>query len=276
MRLIKNINFRNELLRYKRNIGRPIAVKFLNSIIEKSSWRSLKHIMLKDKLNTVAVDDIFIPINKHNYVYRNQIIKILKCRFGEVLQNYEHFLIASCKLCLNQKKYYKKPQRFVYCIVQQYESIKYSKSMLQQIYSALHTLKIIRKRPDIKTSSIELFLTSVIDFIENLSEKFPSNVMFFDMNGNCDEKNASEFLNNTMEFDYKVVDKYLQGIKSYNVRFCVIDRKPLDSDSLTQTLFELNIEVSKSPLDEEVDQLFTEMNRYCESVMEQDIKNMGF
>lgn len=228
-------------------------------------------------MDTLSVDDIFITVNSRNLFHsRNQIITVFRCRYGEIIQNYEYFLIASYKLCLNQKNYYNTTHKFVYCVVQRYESIQYSKSMLYKMNSALYTLRIMKNEHDLRPTSVEIYLTSLIDFIDELANKYSSRVMFFDLNGNPIENSAIEFTNDIVDFHMSVMNKCSKNVKNYNNRYCIISRKPLDCDSLIETLLNLNDNKSESPLDKEIIHLFTEMDTYFETVITQDIENIGF
>ncbi|XP_050525969.1 uncharacterized protein LOC126896870 [Daktulosphaira vitifoliae] len=253
-------------------------IQFLNSIITKDGWKMMKHITIIHKNEYLKVDDIFTPVNKTNENHKRlQISQLMRCRYTEILHNYEYFLKAFLNLCWNEKKN-NTTNHFVYCVIQLYNSLNKSTIMLDRMFTALLKIKKMSGLPTVKSYPllIERFFESFLNFIKELFNKYQFEADFNNVNSDGNGNIANAFLNEVTNLQGKIIVQSLVTMKNYNTKICLFKVKSLELDSIIDILLCLDYKNCKTPLGHFIDPLYEKANTYYENIIRNDCENIGF
>ncbi|XP_050520415.1 uncharacterized protein LOC126893908 [Daktulosphaira vitifoliae] len=118
-------------------INQNDGIKVLNILRQESGWKTMNHIKIIYNGKSFSVDFIMKDeINNINFrVKKEHIIQLLRCRYTEIIKNYDIIVSAILHICqINAHRHYHN------CLVELFDSLNKSKTMFNGLKSAITTL----------------------------------------------------------------------------------------------------------------------------------------
>ncbi|XP_050520408.1 uncharacterized protein LOC126893901 [Daktulosphaira vitifoliae] len=182
-------------------INQNDAVEALNILLQETGWKSMNHITIIYNNKHFSVDYIIKDtINNINFqIKKEHVIQLLRCRYTEVIKNYNVLISAIMVLCNAESK----PLNYN-CLIKFFNVFNKSKLMLKGLYTALITLN----KSSIWTVnfSSQSSLHKILEWVSGFLCLLKNN-----------EFSQVNLKNNEIE-NIKIVEKLLNSIQCFRVK----------------------------------------------------------
>ncbi|XP_050520411.1 uncharacterized protein LOC126893903 [Daktulosphaira vitifoliae] len=119
------------------DINQNDGIKALNILRQESGWKTMNHILIIYNGKQFSVDFIMKDeINNINFrVKKEHVIQLLRCRYTEIMKNYEILLSTVVHICNKSV-----PPYYQNCLIELFDSLNKSKRMFDGLNMAINTL----------------------------------------------------------------------------------------------------------------------------------------
>ncbi|XP_050549073.1 uncharacterized protein LOC126910492 [Daktulosphaira vitifoliae] len=215
------------------NSNQNEAIKALNTLFSEGDWKLLNHIR-------ITIDDEIITTNRitrdtvddFNFnMKRKYFTLLIRCRYTEVLKNYDIYMTAIIQTCRNEKTI--SNHNFVHCTLQFIEMVNDSKDMFKYMLLALDKLQasyiweVMYNSYACLTQTYN-FLNKFFSKIENLN--FRKND-FINLSFNELEMKVIKLSNDFQKAQQNFTKRINDGRNLFN-EYCLIDSEMLNKSQL--------------------------------------------
>ncbi|XP_050547118.1 uncharacterized protein LOC126908847 [Daktulosphaira vitifoliae] len=192
------------------------GIALCNHFLSCNGWKSLKHIAVKTDFtneNLVYFKDITETVDTINYYFvRSCLSLILRCRYIEILRNFNVMLGQIINVCKYENK--------INCAVKLYKTLMTSDDMFKKMLTALTTLRYYKKNKNYRHQEvlIEKLLEFFIDFLNDVGKKYFSSLIFTN-DGLYDAQSFLEHLEHVHAF---ALQRKFYDVNQYNMKYCKI------------------------------------------------------
>ncbi|XP_050547387.1 uncharacterized protein LOC126909062 [Daktulosphaira vitifoliae] len=207
--------------------GHNEGIDLCNHYISQPGWKSLQHIAVKTEFTngkSLNFKDIICSVDKKNYYFvRSCLALILRCRYIEILRNFNIMLGHIVNVCKYENK--------INCAVKLYETLMTSDDMFQILSVALTTLRDYNKDKKYRDQEklIEEVVEYFIDYLNDVRKKYFSPSLFTN-NGLYE---AQTFLVDVAHVQSLDLQAKLKDIIQFSTTYCKISKCESDIDIIT-------------------------------------------
>ncbi|XP_050547119.1 uncharacterized protein LOC126908848 [Daktulosphaira vitifoliae] len=224
----KYIYFKSK--KYNNNEG----IYLCNHLLSHSGWMSWKHIAVETEYTkgiSLYFKDILQIVDMNNYNFmRSYLALILRCRYIEILRNFNVMLEHIINACKYENK--------INCAIKLYETLMLSNDMFRKMLFALITLRHYTmdnkcRRQELLTERlVEIF----IDFLNDVRKKYFSTLLFI----NDELYEAQSFLEDLAHVHTSVLQRKFYDVNQYNMKYCKIIEYETDIITTFEQLIQTN------------------------------------
>ncbi|XP_050520413.1 uncharacterized protein LOC126893906 [Daktulosphaira vitifoliae] len=260
------------------HINQNDGIKALNILRQESGWKTMNHILIIYNGKQFSVDFIMKDeINNINFrVKKEHVIQLLRCRYTEIMKNYEILLSTLVHICNKSV-----PPLYQNCLIELFDSLNKSKRMFDGLNMAINTLNSssIWSLSNHSHSSLQKILKWNTDFLNLLKNNEFSRCEL----GNNIIKNEgknTEKLKKLRNILSEFRDNFYKELRSEMSRMndrCVM-KKPYFDRSKTINYFIIPTATNQNS--SESSQIYLNacnyFNNFCENVYKNCYEDLGF
>ncbi|XP_050533958.1 uncharacterized protein LOC126901517 isoform X1 [Daktulosphaira vitifoliae] len=217
-----------------KNYSNNEGIDLCNHLLSYAGWMSWKHIAVETEFTKgipLYFKDILQIVDMNNYNFmRSYLALILRCRYIEILRNFNVMLEHIINACKYENK--------INCAIKLYETLMLSDDMFRKMLFALITLRhyTIDKQYMRQELLIEKLVEIFIEFLNDVRKKYFSTLLF--INGGLYE--AQSFLEDLAQVHTSVLLRKFYDVNQYNMKYCKIIEYEIDIITTFEQLIKTN------------------------------------
>ncbi|XP_050535940.1 uncharacterized protein LOC126902508 isoform X2 [Daktulosphaira vitifoliae] len=218
------------------------AIEVLNTLFREGNWKLLDHISIINYDDIITTNRIIRdPVNNSNFnIKKKYFTHLLRCRYTEVLKNYNTYISAIIQTCRNQINS-NNIDGIKDCTIRFIDAVKDSKNMFKYMLSALNKLKAVfiwdsNYKSNSSLITIYDILSKFFHKIENFLNLTPSD--FLNVSNDDIKLKANVFF-----FDFqrerKLFNQMITTGNEYMKQYCSIKGGVIDKNQLLKSWNEI-------------------------------------
>ncbi|XP_050545941.1 uncharacterized protein LOC126908097 [Daktulosphaira vitifoliae] len=258
------------------NININVAIKALNILRQESGWKTMEHINIVYNEKLFSVDSIMKdPIDNKNFqIKKEHVTQLLRCRYTEIIINYNIILrviLYLCNIYANNFNYN--------CLIKFFDSFNKSKIMFEGLHTALMTIqkKSLWSFTFWSPSNLQKILKWVNNFLCLLNNK-----EFFQDIFNNKNKKFKEIIDNKLKYFLNFRRKCFNCLstESRKMKSRCNMKKPFYDLSKLIKYFKSSKNTMNIPTFQLSIQIYHDacnfFDKFCEDVYKSCYENLGF
>ncbi|XP_050544941.1 uncharacterized protein LOC126907595 [Daktulosphaira vitifoliae] len=257
-----------------KTIDQDCGITILNTLLIQGNWDSCRHVNIQyDDLKISAKRVIRDLTTDHNFhLKKHYFTQMVRCRFFEVLLNYNTLLSALKQLCITLKN----ENNYVKCVTCLFDAINDTVTMFDFMLTIIEKIKLSSIwQPNKSYSDLQSTHKLILDYVFNLKvfnvvrEKF---IYTPEVNT---EVLAADYIQNYKKAR-RVFSKNLQTSKHPKNNRCYIDDFIVNKESIVFKFQDIANDRSSETHITEYELITKFLNNFCRSFIQNDYVNTGF
>ncbi|XP_050544942.1 uncharacterized protein LOC126907596 [Daktulosphaira vitifoliae] len=260
-----------------KTINQELGITILNSLFNEGNWASFSQIDIKfDDLKISAKHVIRDLATDHNFhLKKHYFTQMVRCRFFEVLLNYNTLLSALKQLCITLKN----ENNYVKCVTCLFDAINDTVTMFDFMLTIIEKIKLSSIwQPNKSYSDLQSTHKLIYNYVVELRTKNVLRDKFVNNPEVNIEKLADDYIKNVENTRYKFI-KMLNTLKNPKRNRCFLDGLLINKKNVV-IKFQENANIINKRSDEthvtEYELITKYLYNFCKKFVKTDYVDTGF